>query len=750
MTTNTGKPRQNLWMATAAIAALFAFASQAHGQERSSSRATISINSQNLGDALRAFAQQTGTQVVFDPGLLAGKSAPAVNGTLAPEDALRRLLAGSDLTYESTAAGTYTIFAEETKAHPTRAGVSQPAQSDSDVEEIIVTSQKKSERLQDVPVSVTVLDPVVLAENGQNRLIDYFATVPGLSLSSTLFGGGAQYLTIRGLSTGYSQNPTVAAVIDDVPVGSSTQLAFGMFGAPDLDPSDLARIEVLKGPQGALYGADSLGGLIRYVTADPSTAAFRGRVELDGVDVPAGGTGYGLRGALNIPLADELAIRVSGFVRRDPGYIDNLTTDQKDLNWASVYGGRFSALWRLSDDVSLKVSALLQQTDAQGSAFIASTSSGQPTLGDLKQTGAPGSTPYAIENQLYSAVFKAKLDNFEFISVTGYSVNKFVNWLDVSQTFGPFALSESFGVPGVSSQNHYVTDKFSQELRVSSSIGDWLNWLAGGFYTHENSPDTFQVYYAENLSTGAIAGTMFLANYSPITLDEYAVFGDLTAHITDQLDLQIGGRQSWNHQSYGSMFIGPLAHDLYGASPFVNPLERASGDAFTYLATLQYKFFPDLMLYARIATGYRIGGPNLVAYPGAPSSYRPDTTTNYEIGIKGDLLNHQLSFDLAAYYIDWKDFQLAVSGIAPNGNSYFTETNGGGAKSEGFEVSVRARPVSGMTVTAQGSYNDAVLTQDLPPGAVAAGAYGLASNSLPYSIRWSGGITVDQEFPLLE
>jgi outer membrane receptor protein involved in Fe transport len=577
--------------------------------------------------------------------------------------------------------------------------------------------------------------------------MDYFATVPGLSLLSNANGAGTQYLTIRGLGTGLAGNPTVATVIDDVPTGSSSALAFGELSPSDIDPSDLDRIEVLKGPQGTLYGADNLGGLIKYVTKDPSTTALSGRVEVGGVDVPEGGLGYVLRGAVNIPVSDSFATRVSGFVRRDPGYVDDATTGQKNVNSANVYGGRIAALWCPADDISLKVSALVQKTDGDGINQIDSDSSGQPIRGDLKQTGLPGTGPYTTENQLYSAIFRAKVAGLDLVSVTGYNVNKFASRLDFTGIFGgagPTSFSETeFGAPGSAEVNNYETDKFSQELRVSSSIGHWLDWLGGAFYTHEASPDTFQNIYAADL-TGSEVGSQFFASYSKITLTGYAVFGDFTVHITDRFDVQLGGRESWNRQAYASTDIGPLAAVLYGTSPSVVPLVHSNSNAFTYLATPEFKLSPDLMVYARVASGYRIGGPNVNALPGIPSSYEPDSTTDYELGVKGDLFEHRVTFDTAAYYIDWKKFQIGEG--TPEG--LFYEGNAGNAKSEGLEASVQTRPATGLTITAEASFSNAVLTQDMPPAVVAGGTYGLAGDRLPYSIRWSGGLTLNQDIPL--
>ena len=193
-------------------------------------------------------------------------------------------------------------------------------------------------------MALTALDAQTLVDNNQVRLQDYFATVPGLTLNAATNGNaGTQSFAIRGITTGAS-NPTVGVTIDDVPYGSSTQLANGELFVPDIDPSDLSQVEVLRGPQGTLYGASSIGGLIKFVTAVPSTDQVSGRVQVMGDDVLDGGAGYAVRGDLNVPLSDTVAIRASGFARQDPGHIENVITRATERNEANVTGGLFLLL----------------------------------------------------------------------------------------------------------------------------------------------------------------------------------------------------------------------------------------------------------------------------------------------------------------------------------------------------------------------------------------------------------------------
>jgi iron complex outermembrane recepter protein len=609
------------------------------------------------------------------------------------------------------------------------------------LQEVIVTAQKKTERALDVPVPMTVLDGQTLAENGQARLEDYFATVPGMSFAGNAAQGGSQFITLRGLATSDYQTPTVATIIDDVPIGNSLGLNYGSEAYPDVDPSDLSRIEVLKGPQGTLYGADSMGGVIKFNFKDPSTAGYSGNVQALGNYVDGGGPGYTVRGSVNVPISDTFAIRASAFSRRDGGYVDNLWTGQHDVNSDDVYGGHFAALWRPSENLSLKLSALVQDSKGDGAALINTDINMKPTLGSYDQTGILGDNSYYNRLRVYSGTLKATLGGVDFTSVTGYSSNGITGFNDSTGYNSGDAL-RLFGVTAATDGRFFTATKFTEELRAQSSIGKNLDWIVGGFYTHENTDGNIPLE-AANATTGAPAGLLINFHDGPLKVSEYAVFADLTYHFTNQFDIQVGGRQSWDTIDFDETDTGPIVPEFDGGatSPNVFPHEHTTGDAFTYLVTPEYKFSSDVMAYARVATGYRLGGPNLAngANFGLPTSFAPDKTTNYEVGLKGSVLDRALTIDVSVYYIDWQSIQLSV--YSPTANISYT-VNGGKAKSEGLELQVEAHPTQTLTITAAGSVNDARLTQNLPANG---NSYGLSGDRLPYSAPFTGSLSGEQE-----
>lgn len=727
---------------------------------------TFDISAGTATTSLKEFATQAHLQLLFDYKALEKLKTPAVKGQLTPTEALKEMLEGSGFTFheindhtiaitrsgastsstgtqQESPSGTEAAKEEKTTSSAgfllaqvaqgqTSSAVSvepeqkRPAQtSEVPLQEVIVTAQKRAERLLDVPVPVTAVNAEQLVTSEQVRIQDYYSSVPGFEISPSPSAGSEQMLAIRGITTGFGTNPSVGITVDDVPFGSSTNLIGNTL--PEIDPSELARIEVLRGPQGTLYGASSMGGLLKFVTADPSTDQLSGHMDLGTSAVHNGAElGYSVRGGLNAPLNDVLAIRVSAFTRQDPGYIDNPVLHIDGVNESHASGGRFSIMWRPSDSVSLKVSALYQEQKSDGSSDVDI----EPGLVDLQQVYARGIGGNDTRLQAYSANLSVALGSVNLTAITGYNVIRESDTFD----FSPAGLSPTLVGTAVSTNGK--TDKFSQEVRLTGSIGTKIDWLVGGFYTHEASPFEQNVYSVER-STGADVAELGLIPF-PTIYQEYAGFADLTFIITDRFDVQVGGRESHIRQS-----SGPATEQGFGA-PFTNIAEeQSSANAFTYLLTPRFRVSPDLMLYARLASGYRPGGPNSFnPDPAVPRQYDPDKTQNYELGLKQTVLGGTLSFDASIFYIDWKALQINL--LDPVDNLTYT-TNGSRAKSDGVELSVTAKPLTGLDLAGWVTFDNAVLTESMPANST---IHGIDGDRLPYSSRWSGYLAADQSFTL--
>jgi iron complex outermembrane recepter protein len=658
-----------------------------------------------------------------------------------------------------------------------------PAQQDQSVNDensqaIVVTAQKRAQVLLDVPASVTVVGGDTLERQQAKSFQDYLSLVPGFSINGNT--AGVTRITLRGANTGGVAS-TVAIFMDDVPFGSSTGLANGSILSGDFDPFDLNRIEVLRGPQGTLYGASSFGGVLRYITNAPKLNKFEARGQAGAEETAHGGWGYNAAAVLNAPLGDKAAIRVDGFYRKDHGYIDSIgnnpilslltgeeigrTLVAKDINDRKSYGGRASVLVNPTDNLSLRLTAFAQNLKSgAGSYFEVDPTTLHSLYGGFVQSRYQPE-PTNIKYRVYYGTADWDFGAASLTSVTSYSTFKerletdatfvdvgggvtFAQLVNLLANLGS-AAPDVIGLPaitdtpvtrplGVELFQATGTKKFTQEVRLASPNNDTIEWLIGAFYTHEKSAIDPQNYFATEFGTDVIApdvnqiAHIFLHS----KYDEYAAFGNATWHITPRADLTLGGR--WAHNKQRADLL--IDSDLLGSAAGTNL--HSSESVFTYSVAPRYELSKHASIYARVASGYRPGGPNVIpagAPAGVPTTYGADRLTNWEVGIKAEAPDARLwSVELAAYHIDWKDIQLFE-----RVNNTGINANGGKAKVDGLEASGALRPVPGLTLAANGAYTNGKLKEDTPPD-----TGGFAGDPLPWVPKWSGAIHADYEFPL--
>ena len=366
------------------------------------------------------------------------------------------------------------------------ADVATPADSDA-LTTIIVTAEKRSEPLKDVPMSVTALSGDSLDALQAREFADYAALVPGLSITSSQ--PGLTRLTLRGQNSG-GVGSTVAVYMDESPFGSSTALLNGSIITGDFDTWDLQRVEVLRGPQGTLYGANSEGGLLKFVSTAPVLGKFSGEVELNGESVSHGGEGGAVRGVVNLPLGDTLALRVSGYGQDVPGYIDDPSRGMKDINDGHKEGGRAALLWAPTDALSIRLTATSQQSkyNATNVTDVDPTTL-EPLHGDLIQErllAEPSESKY--EN--YNATINWNTGPFSVLSSTSYGILNFdyvtdATSFDLAPGLG-VTYAQALGGIGVYEDNSAGLKKFTQEIRLASPSSDKFEWQVGGYYTHED------------------------------------------------------------------------------------------------------------------------------------------------------------------------------------------------------------------------------------------------------------------------
>ncbi|WP_044559350.1 TonB-dependent receptor [Azospirillum sp. B4] len=619
-----------------------------------------------------------------------------------------------------------------TSAWAQQAAPSPAADADM-LEEIVVTAQKRTQRLIDVPQSVSAVSAEALQQSHADRLDDFFTRVPSAALVETQ--AGQARLILRGINTG-GVGATVATYVDETPYGSATSLANGAILTPDLDPVDLERVEVLRGPQGTLYGANSLGGLVKYVTVAPSTEGVHASAEMNMEDVGHGDTGWSGRASVNVPVTDTLAVRASGFYRRDPGYIDD-QRGNKDINDGRTYGGRVSAQLRPNEALTLRATVMLQNLDSNGTnQEDVDPVTLKPVLGEYTQARI-ASQPSDMQYRVYNLTGSYDFGPVQLMSSTSFST-LYQNALeDASGLYGPL-LTGAFGVPlGVSQVQKVQQRRFTEEVRLASTGGGWLDWTVGGFYTRERNAIIQELNGVDDPTGTPLPDYAGLADVSLTSrYEEYAGFANGTVHLSDQFDVTFGGRYSHNEQDALELAAGPLGGDA-------NYTAHSSDGVFTYSVAPSFKPNEDTTLYVRVAKGYRPGGPNVLP-PGAPDAvprqFGADTTTNYEVGVKSDLWGRKLSVELTGFYIDWDNIQLFTSV-----DDYGVNINGGSARSQGIEASVTVKPLTGLTVALNGALVDATLTADAP-----ALVGGLKGDRLPYTARYSSTLAVEYQRPLTE
>lgn len=599
------------------------------------------------------------------------------------------------------------------------------------LEEVIVTAQKREQRLLDVPQSVSVVSAELLQTVQAQRFADYFTRVPSASFVETQ--AGQTRLVLRGISTN-GVGATVATYVDETPYGSATSLANGSILTPDIDPFDLERIEILRGPQGTLYGANSLGGLVKYVTVAPRTDAFHSAFEAGAEKVEAGDTGWSARGAVNLPLGDELAMRVSGVYRQEPGFINDPGRGD-GVNDGVTQGGRVSVLYRPTDVLTIRGSAVRQTIESHAANTVDSDPvTLRPSYGDLQQSRLVGEDN-DVDYSIYNVTVDYDFGSTSLVASASRGALDQAQVQDISGLYGPL-LSGAFGLPlGATLDQNVTQRRDTLEIRLASDDGGLFDWTVGAFHTRERNRINQAIDAVDDPTGAPVDGFSGLALAEVASrYRETAGFANAVIRFTPRFELDFGGRYSRNSQTATQSTSGPLAGDsLFDG--------ESEDEVFTWSIAPSFKPNASTTFYARVARGYRPGGPNVLP-PAAPASvprlFDPDTTTNYELGVKAEFDARRLTLDLTAFQTDWDDIQLftAIDGFGVN-------ANGGSARSRGVEVSIVGRPTDALTLSANGAWIDAELTDDAP-----AIVGGLSGDRLPYSPRFSSTVAVDYERPL--
>lgn len=602
------------------------------------------------------------------------------------------------------------------------------------LEEIVVTATKRSETLQNTPVGLTLITSERIRALGIKDFSDYIQYVPSLQVSSE-GGPGLGVPIIRGLYSGPEQTTsTVAIYLGDTPLTPSSAGFPGTLVMPDPNLADVRNIEVLKGPQGTLYGASSLGGLIRIVPAKPSLEHFSGEAGISGSAVDGGGDGYGVHGWVNIPLiGHELALRVSAFDRLVPGFMTNVLTHQDNVNTTREEGGSATLRFAPTDRLDIDFNAFYQ--DIHNSSLAGAdlnTQTLRPLEGKYEYSAFTNTnidTSFLIGN--VTATYR--LNAGTLTDSTSYARYNSSQVFDYTTLYGPLL---GFVSPdAVFGHIAPRMNKYTEELRFNSDRIGAFSVLGGLFYTYERDTYDFVMNGVDGLNGAPLPVPLFdlLTGDTTNHYDEYAAYADVTWHFARRWDATAGIRESHNSQS-GATNGGGLLAGGAGSSR-----SRSANSDTTYLATVKWRPVTDLTTYLRAASGYRPGGPQFSAAAGAPSSFGPDTVWDYEAGAKGAWLGGRLSADGDVYRMNWSNIQLnaLVKGLTVTGN-------GGDARSQGVEFQGQYAPMHGLVLSANAAYDETRI--DSVSANSDAGAQ--VGDPLPNTPKWSGALTADYTVPI--
>jgi iron complex outermembrane receptor protein len=607
----------------------------------------------------------------------------------------------------------------------------------SGVAEVVVTANKlSSQKVLDVPGAIQALSGDALQKAGTIGFLDIADKIPGLSVQD--LGPGDRKYVIRGInSTGDS---TTGVYYDEAVISGSNADDGGGFQS-DIRLYDLDHVEVLRGPQGTLYGASSMSGTIRFITKKPSLTDFGGYINAEASDTSHGSGNYNGNGEINIPLVDgKAAIRVVGWDISDSGYINQIRLGAgtsnpegflKGINNDAVQGGRISFRAEPIEHLTIDASITDQYESSNGSSrytpagvtgfAIPGTATVQGC--DLCNTDVTRS-PSTDNLQVYSLTLAYE---FAHGTLTG-TTNQYNRKIGFSFDSTPVLVSFDVPVDAITLEPRTQATT-SSEIRYASNFDFPVNFVVGVFRQYSTDNLAVNVIASNGLGmpNGAFSssnaqdalnfpgvGNTFFGRTDDRRTTEYAGFGEATWKVTPQLTLT-GGLRYFTEDLEG---VQEQTHPFGGfpPGPVLVPVPDASAtfSKVTFKFNASYKFDDALLAYVTAAQGFRGGGLNGVSEPfePIPGSFQPDSLWNYEVGAKGKLFDGRLDYQVDAYVLFWYNIQAQET--TADGAFVFTG-NAGDAAVKGFEFEFDAHPIDRLTVSFSGSYQDAYLTRGADP-----------------------------------
>lgn len=580
------------------------------------------------------------------------------------------------------------------------------------LDELIVTASKREENVREVAGSVSAVSGAQLEAIGAQGFADYIQRIPGVVFNE--FQPGTSHVVIRGVATNSGNvqgQGTTGYYINEVPL---TEPGWTIV-IPDIDAFDVDRVEVLRGPQGSLFGSASMGGAVNYVANKADASAYDAAVEGTVGQTRNADPSYAVKGMVNLPINDQLAVRGVYHYRLDQGYLDNVGINKKGSSDIAIQGGRVSVVWTPSDATTVSWLSLYQKTDAEDAPYR------NPAIGQFERNTALAE-PNITDVQIHSLRLDQELSFADLTVLAAYQKKKQDFLFDFTPIRG--AYNADLGL-NITSPLYIVSGGESEgksvEVRLASKGEGAFKWLIGAMYFEsekflyerigaEGAAENFNASPLFGPGSGAVIapdGRIFNSFFTDLTGKETALFGEASYNFTPELKLTVGGRLFKTDIDSLSTQVG---FSTYPGAPILSP-STDEQDGFSPKVSLTYTPSDDLMVYGLYSEGFRFGTPNmkgLSAFP-IPAGSQSDSLRNYEIGARTSFLDRNLLVDATAFYVDWQDIQLRL--LTPDNFNY--AANGGSAVIRGLELSTTWRATDKLEIQNTTTWMEARLDEPL-------------------------------------
>lgn len=675
-------------------------------------------------------------------------------------------------------------------ASSTLAGLALPAaaQVGGSSEEIVVTALKRATNLQETPLAISAVGGETLSNMGISDSSQLARTVPSLVFRENANGGAR--IIIRNIQS--SGEPTVGLYYDETPLIGSAGVSNDAGGStPEVRLFDVERVEVLRGPQGTLYGSGSMAGTLRLIFNKPDLNEYAGAAAAQVTSMTHGSMGYEVQGMVNVPIvSDMLAVRAVGFYRDRGGWLDNSLLGLKNFNDSTSKGGRLMVRAKPVDSLTLDGLAVIQRTNGYNANWsYAVYNAGGPAYDARYESLQPQSD----ELDLFSGTATWDAGFATITGVASYSNRRLTYNYDTSQYFrnaaanatanssscrayfklGAVPCSEtqleeyrqhSLSQAPSTAYSPQKTRHWSQELRMSGNGDGPFQWTVGVFNsvrkTHIVSdvnavdpatglmitPLTTEDYVVGGITRPA---TVFFRRTIDDKLTQQAAFGEVNYGVTDRLTLTAGARYfKYKKTVTGSVDVANVVvgNDLQPAQT-----ARATESGWVLKFNADYKLTDDVLIYGQASQGFRPGGVNqVIGLPDALGPYTSDSLWSYEIGVKTSWLDRAIIVNFDVFQIDWSDLQTSAQTVSQaNGSAFSFITNAGDVRIRGLELESTFHPLEGLTLQANGSYIEAKLREDqLAPAGITVNGAGFKGDYVPYTPKFSGQASVEYRHSL--